>query len=217
MTIRLEYSEALKDKFMKKFTVTALGCWDWSGRIPSNGYGTIHFKGKTYRAHRVSMMVMRNEDPGELYVCHKCDNKKCVNPDHLFLGTSSENLMDASRKGRIAFGSRSGNSKLSEKDIVAIFEMEKSGKNAREISEMFPVSQSQICRILTNKTWNREKKIQTSRKHIGNSKLRQEHVDEIRSMTKKRYFEAQELAKMYGVSKSTIWNILSNKTWNTTK
>lgn len=78
------------------------GCWNWNAAIRGrSGYGAFKFNGKTIDAHRVSWMIYNGDIPNGLLVCHKCDNKLCVNPNHLFLGTYSDNTKDAYIKGRI--------------------------------------------------------------------------------------------------------------------
>ena len=75
------------------------GCWEWS-KSTRSGYGQVRWNGKLIFAHRLSYFIVNGEIPKGLFVCHKCDNPSCCNPDHLFLGTHIDNMMDMRTKGR---------------------------------------------------------------------------------------------------------------------
>ena len=76
------------------------GCWLWQRAKTNQGYGSLVIGGERWKAHRLAYSVFRGPIPEGLYVCHKCDVPQCVNPYHLFLGTHSDNMQDASKKGR---------------------------------------------------------------------------------------------------------------------
>lgn len=89
-----------KGKFWERVNKTDT-CWLWQGAIKNNGYGHTTYHQKQTNAHRLSWMLLRGEIPEGLEVCHKCDVRLCVNPDHLFLATHEENIRDCWAKGRM--------------------------------------------------------------------------------------------------------------------
>jgi hypothetical protein len=88
------------DRFFHKVDKTK-GCWNFLGAKNKFGHGMFSFNRKTIGAHRFSYEYHFNKIPNGLYVCHHCDNPMCVNPNHLFLGTAQDNILDAIAKGRI--------------------------------------------------------------------------------------------------------------------
>ncbi len=130
-------------------------CWEWTGNISRKGYGHFMMKRKTFYAHRVSYLLFNGGGllPKNIKVLHQCDNPKCINPDHLFLGTDADNSKDRNSKERQARGESHAKSKISEKDVKKIRELNLSGMSIRAISKKFPIDESNISRIINKKTW----------------------------------------------------------------
>ena len=130
------------------------GCWNWTGFLnPISSRGYFRMNGKRHLAHRASFILFKGSI-GKFNVLHKCDNTKCVNPDHLFLGTHLDNMRDCCDKKRNTFGEKVATSKLKERDIVDIFRMTQNRYfSHEELSKMFRVSRTTITLILNNKRW----------------------------------------------------------------
>lgn len=139
------------------------GCIEWQGALHKKGYGWFQHKGKNNMAHRISYMWANNleEIPDGMCVCHTCDNPKCVNPEHLWIGTIQDNNADARNKGRakIFSGHKSfqlqyhGSSNLTNEQVLQIRKMGEDGMSGTEIAEHFPVGRDHIYRILGGKSW----------------------------------------------------------------
>jgi len=146
------------DRFLSKVEKTE-NCWIWVGGKHRFGYGIFHFDGKCSTAHKFSYIYFNGEVENNLFVCHKCDNPTCVNPNHLFLGTIQENNADCKNKNRHIKGSKSGMSKLNEFQVKQIKnELKNYYKGIqKDLSLKYNISQSQISAIYRNKEWQHVK------------------------------------------------------------
>lgn len=88
------------DHLMSRTHITPNNCWEWRGSLTKGEYGQTRYLGKLWRAHRLFYTLLKGPIDPKLFVCHTCDNAKCVNPEHMFLGTNQDNLTDMAIKGR---------------------------------------------------------------------------------------------------------------------
>lgn len=125
-------------------------CWLWTGTKDPTGYGRLH---RNRRAHRIAWVIHNGPIPRDLYVCHKCDVRLCVNPDHLFVGSNLDNRRDSVAKGRHAFGERQGCHKLTESDVREMRTLFASMTNT-ELARQFNVSRRAVRRVRTGEYWS---------------------------------------------------------------
>lgn len=126
-------------------------CWEWTGsRV--DGYGHFGVGRGVKKAHRISWALAHEVPiPDGMYVCHHCDNRACVNPDHLFLGTHAENMADMVAKGRAAdrWGARNPNARLTDEDVAEIRRLRtEEGMTQQAIADQFGVGQTWISRLV---------------------------------------------------------------------
>lgn len=134
------------------------GCWLWTKAIGKNGYGVLNIKGILFYAHRYSWELNYGKIPKNMFICHKCDVRNCVNPKHLFLGTNHDNVKDMIRKGRnnSPKGSNSPKAKLTEEDVIKIKNLLKTEKTA-DLAKLFNIGKRQIIYIKNNQSWKHVK------------------------------------------------------------
>lgn len=135
------------------------GCWEWTGYcFHGLGYGMIRRPGDNGRllTHRVSWEMAYGAIPAGLLVCHRCDNRKCVRPDHLFLGTHKDNTRDMVSKGRHCHGTAIHNAKLDPEKVHAAREALARGERPTAIARRFGVRHTAITNLLPTakrRTW----------------------------------------------------------------
>lgn len=105
------------------------------------------------RAHRIAYEIAYGKPPDFLYVCHRCDNPKCINPSHLFLGTQDDNMKDMSVKRRSIFGEKNPKAKLTENAVKMIRQKLKEGFSHKQLANEFGVTRTAISHILKGKIW----------------------------------------------------------------
>lgn len=146
--------DQLLERFLP-FFLTGDACWNWVAKRDKDGYGIFPSgrRGKRIRAHRFSFKLFKKEEPGLKFVCHTCDNPSCVNPAHLFLGSTQDNTRDRDSKNRQAKGEKSSCSKLNTLDVFKIREVFLMGIPAQRIAFQYRVTTKTITTILKGESW----------------------------------------------------------------
>lgn len=174
--------EKTRERFWAKVRKTR-GCWIWVAARFSNGYGHIRIKGKDCLAHRISWELHYGPIPAGLLVCHTCDRPACTRPDHLFLGTQSQNIQDAKAKGRLATGERNG---------------------SHTHPERVPRGDRHV--------WRRHPELIPRGEKRGNVKLTAAKVKNIRRRAAAGE-TLTSLAREYGVAPSLVCGVVKRKRW----
>ena len=132
-------------------TIKEDSCWIWIGGKSRSGYGRFSVRGKQVFAHRFSYSRFKGEIPPSLFVCHACDRPACVNPDHLWLGTNTDNMRDASNKGRMCSGENNRATKLTRDQAQEI--LDNPHLSASYFVEKFGIERSTPYAIRKGKSW----------------------------------------------------------------
>lgn len=219
-----DFFERYADRY-KKDDVT--GCVNWIASKTPTGYGTITFELKSYYAHRASFEAVNGKySASSLLVRHSCDNPRCINPDHLLLGTHKDNSRDAVERGRVArnLGEKSGAAKLTNKVVRAMRGMAIEGMPVCEIQRKFNFSWGTIYNAIIGVSWGHlsgavdpDKVAKSDRKPdviFGEKSPRAilTNIDVVNIRARLSNGESGlSLSKEYGVSPSTISSIKTRR------
>lgn len=146
----------MPERFYSKLAFGNSDCWIWRGHVDNIGYGRFPYNGEN-KAHRVSYSLHKGEIPKGMLVMHSCDNRQCVNPDHLSIGTQKENMQDMASKGRgkspKLFGAKNPMSKLTKEKVDQIRLLCSSGEKQSNVAKSFSVSPMTVSRIVRKELW----------------------------------------------------------------
>ena len=142
------------EKFNTKYIVDAsTGCWNWTGKLNAYGYPVAR-RHNHIGGHRVSYYLHKSSPPAGVCVCHSCDNRSCVNPDHLFLGSNADNVRDRHNKGRTCSGENRPQARLTEQDVIDIRSRYIPRKvTLQQLANEYGVNNSHIWHIVNGTHW----------------------------------------------------------------
>ena len=214
---KYEYTQSqligIRKRFDEKWQLNEInGCHEWTACTAYNGYGFIQMPIRIKTgAHRVSWILNYGAIPNNLYVCHKCDNRKCVNPLHLFLGTPKDNILDCVKKGRKAdvAGSKNPMYKITEaqrKDILKLFISH--NETLIQIADKYSICEASVRAIARKSNVYRSREGEKN----GNSKLNKNDVIKIKKMLALGSL-AKDIAVLYEVTTTTITGISTGRNW----
>ena len=207
------------------------GCMEWTKNIGNNGYGVVYKTTDGIRTrmttHRLAWTVFRGPIPEGKFICHTCDNKKCINIDHLYVGTAADNGRDFAERGthwskiypeRLRRGASHTGAKLTDVTAMKIRELYAAGRGMQSLSDEFNVSLKTVMNVIHGRVWQHvggpivpePPKGEPSR---GNAKIDEPTVEIIRILDATKCVTREQLSKWFSLTKSSVRNICIGHTW----
>jgi hypothetical protein len=153
MTSHLEITDCSQQAFWSRVEKREpTECWLWRGTT-TEGYGRFYFNNRAFVAHRISYQIAYGDIAPGLLVCHKCDNRPCVNPYHLFVGSPRQNSMDMVSKNRQTWGERNPSAKLTTEQVLEIRNLNKDTINKSAVARQYGISRKMLRNILSHVNW----------------------------------------------------------------
>ena len=217
----IKFTDKDIERFWSKVNKNGEDCWEWIAGSDRDGYGKFWLDGKEIRAHRAAWLFYSGS-LGECgaFVCHKCDNPKCCNPSHLFIGTYRDNIDDMVSKGRTLKGEKCNSSTLKEFEVAEIKRIYATGSvSSRKVAKQFNISKNTVLRIVNGYTWSHSDdpksnssvalltKIAEARR--DSCVVNNEDVLKIYNLYFTGAISAQKIGEMFNTSKRTILSIIN--------
>ena len=212
--------ESDTERFMQYVDKRDTGCWIWIGSYyGAGGYGQFHMDGEKIQAHRASHVMFKGPIPEGHVIRHDCDDRACVNPQHLQSGTQKENMQDSRDRNRRPFGSAVGTAKLDEDKVAAMKGefIDRPGEMTR-LADKYRMAICTVSSIIHGETW---KHVTTplgsapsgdAARPFLRGKITEAQVMEIRAL-RATGETLSSLAEAYGLSKNYVWQICNFRTW----